>query len=199
MSVRLVPDASASGVRLDGPAVVDAIGKKVVAYVLSMPPLEIRWRSDATLLPPDTDCILMHVLSESLVWGLGFTQAINARWPDVGVEMRRRKTKGQTRVQLGEVLWSSPTERLHIAHLVVEHAGRAADLLDLDALGRCLDEIATRALALGATVHTPPLGTGLAQARWHEVRPVLETRLVGRGVTVVVHCLGSRLPEAGDD
>jgi len=59
--------------------------------------LEIRWRSDATVLPPDSDCILMHVLSESLVWGLGFTQAIDARWPAVGAEIGQRKLNGEKR------------------------------------------------------------------------------------------------------
>jgi len=96
--------------------------------------------------------------------------------------------------QLGEVLWSAPATRIQLAHLVVEHAGRTQGLLDLDALDRCLGEVAARALQFGATVHTPPLGTGLAQGCWREVRALLETNLIGRGVTVVVHCLGSRLP-----
>jgi hypothetical protein len=97
---------------------------------------------------------------------------------------------------LGTVLYTEIDGHLALGHLVAERArGNPESSLDLVALGQCLEQVAERALATHAVVHAPPLGTGLGGARWSDVRSLLESRLVARGVSVVIHCLGSRTPQ----
>lgn len=157
--------------------------------------LEIHLRSDATRLTGESATILAHVLSDSLVWGMGFTQAIEARWPECAASMSHHRYQNRSRNVLGEVLWTQLTPNITLAHLVAERSrGGVSSNLDQDALALCLDAVAWRALASNATVHAPPIGTGLAGARWSEVEPLVRARLVERGIAVVIHCIGSQMP-----
>ncbi|MFE3494555.1 hypothetical protein [Streptomyces sp. NPDC059175] len=44
-----------------------------------------------------------------------------------------------------------------------------------------------KALELGASVHMPRIGCGLAGGRWSRVEPLVVERLVARGVAVTVY------------
>jgi hypothetical protein len=157
--------------------------------------LEIRPYSDATRLPAQGECILAHVLSDALHWGMGFTQALEERWPHCTAAFSRLRRELCLPLPLGEVLWTQATPNVELAHLVAEHVAAARPAsLDLVALGRCLEHVAQRALSTGAVVHAPPLGTGLSAGRWRDVQDLLLTRCVHRGVPVVIHCLGGKLP-----
>jgi hypothetical protein len=158
--------------------------------------LEFRLRSDATRLQGETPCILVHVLSDALTWGLGFTQAIDARWPERSLAIERRLRNLEPRPVLGDVLWTTVEPGIELAHMVVERSrGIAAANLDLMALSTSLALVADRALALGAVVHAPALGTGLTGARWLDVESAIRTELIARNVSVVTHCLGSQPPQ----
>jgi hypothetical protein len=153
---------------------------------------EVRLQSDATKVDGKGTCILMHVLSDALTWGLGFTQAIEARWPrqSLGIERRLRALK--RRPALGEVLFSNIDSMVEIAHLIVEPSSGSRTLgLDLNAFRVSLGVVARRALATKATVHAPPLGTGLASANFEDVSFIVQSELVVRGIDVVIHSLGS--------
>lgn len=161
-----------------------------------MAALEFRLRSDATRLDKDgAPKILTHLLSDSLLWGLGFTQAIDSRWPTVALKIQRRLKEARASVVLGDVLFSPLAPLVEAAHLIAERSRADRDsLLDLDAFTRCIAQVADRAQASGATVHAPPLGTGLCNAPWPPIHEVLESLLVRQGVNVVVHCLGAHPP-----
>jgi len=157
--------------------------------------LRFRMRSDATRLEGQSPCVLAHVLSDSLTWGLGFTQAIDLRWPARARDAEARLRQGAPRPRLGDVVWSDLAVNVWAAHMIAERSvGAYGATLNLDALSQCLTAVAERALELGAAVHAPALGTGLCGTPWSEVRARIEEHLVRRGVEVVVHCLGSTLP-----
>lgn len=158
---------------------------------------EVRFHSDATKLDGDQPSLLIHVLSDALLWGLGFTQAIDARWPSCAESIRQRRARAAP-IRLGDVLWSELTPSLAVGHLIAERArGNPSSPLELPALATCLDSVAERALVASAAVHCPPLGTGLGGARWDEVSALLHCKLVARGIAVVVHCLGQQIPFIG--
>jgi hypothetical protein len=139
--------------------------------------------------------VLAHVLSDSLTWGLGFTQAIEARWPASAQAAEARLRHGAPRPRLGDVVWSDLAPNVWGAHMIAERSsGNFGTTLDLEALSRCLALVAERALELGATVHAPLIGTGLCGASWRDVQTRIEQQLVQRQIEVVVHCLGSDLP-----
>jgi hypothetical protein len=161
-----------------------------------MAALEIRLRSDATRLEAEGHCILVHILSDALTWGLGFSQAIELRWPAVSIQIQRYLRATSPRPTLGQVHWSQLDERVTAAHLIAERSrGNPATALDLKCLAACLEQVANRAVAQNVQVHAPPIGTGLCGAQWQDVRVLLESQVVARGVDVVVHCLGNHIPK----
>jgi hypothetical protein len=166
-----------------------------ICYLNGVANLEIRLRSDATRLKGEVPCILAHVLSDTLIWGLGFSEAITARWPQLSEALQLRLRDLHPRPALGEVLWTSAESGIDLAHLVVERSYNMPPVgLDLRALQTSLARVAERAFVINATVHLPPLGTGLSSGCWPDVYSVMREALVDRGISVVVHCLGGQPP-----
>jgi O-acetyl-ADP-ribose deacetylase (regulator of RNase III) len=53
-----------------------------------------------------------------------------------------------------------------------------------EALETCLQKVARSAKVLGASIHMPRIGCGLAGGRWEEVEPILTRTLDPLSVTV---------------
>lgn len=158
--------------------------------------LEIHLRSDATHLRSEVPCIRAHVLSDTLIWGLDFSEAIGARWPQMFQSIQSRLRNLRPRPALGEVLWTSVESGIDLAHWVVERSYNMPPVgLDIRALQASPSIVAERALAINAAVHISPLGTGLSSGSWPEVQAVMWEALLDRGISVVVHCLGSQPPQ----
>lgn len=181
---------------IEGPA-IGTLGQSAM--------IDIRLHSDATRFAPDgRNVILMHLLSDALTWGLGFSQALDERWPNtfhllrgqLQAEQRSGPGIGQPRVTLGEVLWTAVEEPIVIAHLIAENSRANPDSpLDHEALRGCLRRVAERAIETKAVVHAPPLGSGLSGAGFSCVRRFLDSELTELGVPVVIHCLGGHIPD----
>ncbi|MEU5820275.1 hypothetical protein [Streptomyces sp. NPDC047803] len=60
----------------------------------------------------------------------------------------------------------------------------AAPSLAIDA---GLATVAYHALELGASLHMPRIGCGLAGGTWSRIEPLIESRLTGRGLSVSVY------------
>ena len=56
-----------------------------------------------------------------------------------------------------------------------------------EAIDTALGTVADRAVELGASVHMPRIGCGLAGGKWSRVEPIIEGRLTGEGVPVTVY------------
>lgn len=56
-----------------------------------------------------------------------------------------------------------------------------------EAIDAGLAAVARHALELGAFVHMPRTGCGLAGGTWSRIEPLIETRLTGRGLSVSVY------------
>jgi O-acetyl-ADP-ribose deacetylase (regulator of RNase III) len=52
---------------------------------------------------------------------------------------------------------------------------------------RCLTALGEHALRLGASVHMPRIGCGLAGGRWERMEPLITAALSDRGVAVTVY------------
>ncbi|MGE5784039.1 MAG: hypothetical protein ACM3ZE_05590 [Myxococcales bacterium] len=121
--------------------------------------MEIRLQSDATRLKSEVPCILAHVPSDTLIWGLGFSEAIGARWPQTFQSIQLRLRNLRPLPALGEVLWTSVESGIDLAHLVVERSYNMPPVgLDVRALQASLSIVAERALAINAAIHRPALG-----------------------------------------
>jgi hypothetical protein len=56
-----------------------------------------------------------------------------------------------------------------------------------EAIGECLGWVGVRAAELGAGVHLPRIGCGLAGGEWRHVEPLIVENLVRKGVLVTVY------------
>ncbi|HJZ91139.1 MAG TPA: hypothetical protein VKE40_09720 [Gemmataceae bacterium] len=69
--------------------------------------------------------------------------------------------------------------------------GKSGPPIRYEAVAECLERVAAKALELGASVHMPRIGCGLAGGEWSKIEPLIEQRLCDRGVAVTVYDFGS--------
>jgi O-acetyl-ADP-ribose deacetylase (regulator of RNase III) len=56
-----------------------------------------------------------------------------------------------------------------------------------EAVDQCLEALAVGAAELGASVHMPGIGCGLAGGRWERIEPLITRRLSEHGIAVTVY------------
>lgn len=56
-----------------------------------------------------------------------------------------------------------------------------------EAIDTALGAVADQAVELGASVHMPRIGCGLAGGKWSRIEPLIEQRLRRRGIPVTVY------------
>jgi hypothetical protein len=76
---------------------------------------------------------------------------------------------------------------------MIGHQGYRPSLGDppvrYQAIETALGTLGEKALGLGATVHMPRIGCGLAGGRWELIEPLIKEGLIRRGVAVMVYDL----------
>lgn len=144
-------------------------------------------QGDATDPRGDGPKVIIHICNDRGGWGRGFVGALSRRWPEPETTYRRAYRNGE--VVLGAVsdpVLVDPVRCTYVMNLVAQrgYSRPGAPALDYDALDRCLAATAPKIAALGATVHCPRIGTGLAGGRWERIEPLLEQHLGVFGVVV---------------
>ncbi|MBF6422894.1 macro domain-containing protein [Nocardia farcinica] len=149
---------------------------------------------DATAPTAPGPKIIAHIVNDAGRWGRGFVTAISRRWPVPEQRYRQwHRDRADNDFALGAVQLIAVDDELHVANMVGQHGIRTARTatapIRYDALDHCLIHLATAATDLGATVHMPRIGTGLAGGTWNRVEPLLVDRLIGHGVAVTIYDL----------
>src|SRR5258706_4616697 len=117
--------------------------------------------------------IIVHICNDAGGWGKGFVVAISRRWPQP--EQRYRAWHGGGAAEpfaLGQVQFVQVEDELWVANLIGQHGMRFHDGLPpvrYDAIREGLRHVAAKAIELGASVHMPRIGCGLAGGKWEEV------------------------------
>ena len=90
---------------------------------------------------------------------------------------------------LGDVVFGELEEGTFVAHMVAQRGIGASSTprLRYAALAQCLAKVREVALAQGATVHMPRIGTGHGGASWDVVRELIAEELVEKGVATTVY------------
>ncbi|MEU9075919.1 macro domain-containing protein [Kitasatospora sp. NPDC004745] len=149
-------------------------------------------RGDATAPLGKGVKVIAHVCNDLGGWGKGFVLALSGRWPEPEAAFRRwhRERAGNDfglgalqLVRVGPYVW--------VANMVGQRGirtGRSTGVpVRYEAIDTALAALGDRALELGASVHMPRIGCGLAGGRWERVEPLVAARLVARGVPVTVY------------
>lgn len=149
-------------------------------------------RGDATCPVASGAKIIAHVANDAAKWGRGFVMAVSAKWPGPREFYLRAHRLGLENSKLGGVQLVEVRRGLCVASMVAQRGtktGSSGPPIRYDALATCLEKVAAEARRLGASVHMPRIGCGLAGGRWDRVEPILAQAL--GGVPVFVYDLGS--------
>ena len=133
---------------------------------------------DATRPQGDGLKLLAHVVNTSGGWGRGFVLAVSYRWQEP--ERRYREWhKSKEDFVLGEVQFVKVEEDIDVVNMLAQcgYATPRKPAIRYDALESCLEKVAIGARQLGASVHMPRIGCGLARGSWDEIEPILKRTL----------------------
>jgi O-acetyl-ADP-ribose deacetylase (regulator of RNase III) len=150
---------------------------------------------DATQPVGDGAKIIVHVCNDIGGWGRGFVVALSKRWPEPEQHYRawhRGEVDGP--FVLGEVQFVQVGSALWVANLIGQRDVRTVGGVPpvrYEAIRKGLRRVAAEARRLGASVHMPRIGCGLAGGKWEEVGKIVEEELVNIGVPVTVYDLAA--------
>jgi O-acetyl-ADP-ribose deacetylase (regulator of RNase III) len=151
---------------------------------------------DATQPTGDHPKIIVHVCNDAGGWGKGFVVAVSQRWREP--ERRYRAWHHGEEAQpfaLGQVQFVRVESALWIANLIGQHGmsfQRGVPPVRYEAIRDGLRVVAEKAKELGASVHMPRIGCGLAGGNWEEVARIVNEELIAAGVNVTVYELAPR-------
>ncbi|WP_405360287.1 macro domain-containing protein [Kitasatospora sp. NBC_00085] len=149
-------------------------------------------RGDATAPQAKGVKVIAHVCNDLGGWGKGFVLALSRRWPEPEAAFRRwHRERAKNDFGLGAAQLVQVEPYVWVANLVGQRGlrtGRSTGVpVRYEAIDTALAALAERAPALGASVHMPRIGCGLAGGRWELVEPLVTARLVDRGIPVTVY------------
>jgi O-acetyl-ADP-ribose deacetylase (regulator of RNase III) len=148
---------------------------------------------DATQPAGTAPRIIVHVCNDVGGWGAGFVVALSKRWPEPEAAFRRwYRERADNDFALGAVQLVQVEPTLWVANLVGQHGLRRAGgkpPVRYEAIRTGLALVRDHALRLGATVHMPRIGCGLAGGRWEMIEPLVTEELERHGVEVTVYDL----------
>jgi O-acetyl-ADP-ribose deacetylase (regulator of RNase III) len=135
--------------------------------------------------------VVAHVCNDVGGWGKGFVLAVSRRWPQPEQDYRAwYRGRSGNDFSLGAVRLVQVQSDFWVANMIAQRGirtGRAGPPIRYDALERCLTSLADQAAALGASVHMPRIGCGLAGGRWDRIEPIIIRALCGRDIPTIVY------------
>jgi O-acetyl-ADP-ribose deacetylase (regulator of RNase III) len=148
-------------------------------------------KGDATCPQAKGVKIICHVCNDLGGWGKGFVLALSRRWPQPESDYRAWQAAGADEgFGLGAVRFVQVEPYIWVANMIGQHGikrGSSGPPIRYEAVAACLKQVAARAKELGASVHMPRIGCGLAGGEWSKVEPLIEENLVAAGVAVTVY------------
>jgi len=148
-------------------------------------------KGDATSPQAAGPKIIAHVCNDLGGWGKGFVVAVSRRWPEPERDYRHwHRHRAQNDFGLGAVRLVAVRPDLWVANMIGQHGmrrGSNGPPIRYEAVGRCLDAVGDHALRLGASVHMPRIGCGLAGGRWELIEPLVTSALCERDVAATVY------------
>ncbi|MFG2456452.1 macro domain-containing protein [Streptomyces sp. NPDC048523] len=148
-------------------------------------------RGDATAPSVKGTKLIAHVCNDIGGWGKGFVVAVSRRWPEPESAYRAwHRRRASNDFGLGAVQFVQVEPYVWVANMVGQRGIRSGSKgipVRYEAIDAALGRLADKALELDASVHMPRIGCGLAGGKWSRVAPLIDERLVKRGVAVTVY------------
>ncbi|SBT66206.1 O-acetyl-ADP-ribose deacetylase (regulator of RNase III), contains Macro domain [Micromonospora sediminicola] len=148
-------------------------------------------QGDATSPQAKGPKVIAHVCNDLGGWGKGFVLAISRRWPEPERDYRDwHRHRAGNDFGLGATRLVRVAPDLWVANMVGQRGmrrGSGGPPIRYDAVERCLTALADHAEELGASVHMPRIGCGLAGGSWQRIEPLVLRTLCARDISVTVY------------
>ncbi|WP_225840014.1 macro domain-containing protein [Streptomyces sp. NK08204] len=149
-------------------------------------------RGDATVPSVKGAKVIAHLCNDIGGWGRGFVQAVSRRWPEPEAAYRAwHRDRAKNDFGLGAVRLVKVAPDVWVANMIgqrgIRRARSSGAPVRYEAIDSALARLADEVVELGASVHMPRIGCGLAGGRWSRVEPLVTERLVKRGISVTVY------------
>ncbi|WP_406089931.1 macro domain-containing protein [Streptomyces sp. NBC_01013] len=151
-------------------------------------------KGDATAPQGKGVKLIVHVCNDLGGWGKGFVLALSRRWREPEAAYRRwHRERAGNDFGLGAAQFVQVSPYIWVVNTVGQRGmgtGSNGVPVRYEAIDAALGTVAGRAAELGASVHMPRIGCGLAGGKWSRMEPLIEKRLVSRGISVTVYDFG---------
>ncbi|MEU8031019.1 macro domain-containing protein [Streptomyces sp. NPDC049099] len=148
-------------------------------------------RGDATVPSVRGAKVIAHVCNDIGGWGKGFVLALSRRWPEPEAAYRAwHRDRAKNDFALGAVQLVRVEPYVWVANMIGQRGVRRGSKgvpVRYEAIDSALARLAGEVIGLGASVHMPRIGCGLAGGTWSRVEPLITERLVKRGISVTVY------------
>ncbi|MBV1938011.1 macro domain-containing protein [Streptomyces sp. BV286] len=148
-------------------------------------------RGDATVPLGRGVKLIAHVCNDIGGWGKGFVLALSNRWPEPEAAYRRwHRERAGNDFGLGATQFVEVGRYVWVANMIGQRGTRTGSKgvpVRYEAIDAALVPLAEKAVELGASVHMPRIGCGLAGGKWSRVEPLITERLLKKGIAVTVY------------
>jgi O-acetyl-ADP-ribose deacetylase (regulator of RNase III) len=148
-------------------------------------------KGDATCPQAKGVKLICHICNDRGGWGKGFVLALSRRWEEPEQEYRTwYADRSDNDFGLGAVQFVQVEPTIWVVNMVAQHGtkrGSSGPPIRYKAVTECLRKVAARAVELGATVHMPRIGCGLAGGDWSRIEPLIEEYLCSQDIAVTVY------------
>lgn len=149
-------------------------------------------KGDATSPQASGMKIIAHICNDIGGWGKGFVLAISKRWPEPEKAFRQwHRERAKNDFGLGYIQIIQVESYIYVANMIGQRGiktGRSSGVpVRYDAIESCLEKLAKKAKEIGASVHMPRIGCGLAGGKWEHVEPLIEKTLSENDVEVYIY------------
>jgi O-acetyl-ADP-ribose deacetylase (regulator of RNase III) len=155
-----------------------------------MVPLRII-KGDATAPQAKGNKIIAHICNDLGGWGKGFVVAISRRWREPEQEYRSwYRDRSANDFGLGAVQLVQVLPDTWVANMVAQRGmktGSSGPPIRYEAVEQCLRIVGDHAIRLGASVHMPRIGCGLAGGKWEQIEPIILRTLCERSIATTVY------------
>lgn len=154
--------------------------------------------SPITYLKGDATCpqargvkLICHVCNDMGGWGKGFVLALSRRWQQPEEQYRAWYAgRNQNDFGLGAVQLVQVEPTIWVANMIGQRGikrGSSGPPIRYEAVAMCLQQVAKKVAELGASIHMPRIGCGLAGGEWSRIEPLLIEHLCEPGLAVTVY------------
>lgn len=149
-------------------------------------------KGDATSPQASGIKIIAHISNDIGGWGKGFVLAISKRWIEPEKAYREwHRDRNKNDFELGNIQIIQVEPYIYVANMIGQRGtkvGRSTGVpVRYDAIELCLEKLAVEAKALGASVHMPRIGCGLAGGKWEQIEPLIEKTLLINNIDTYVY------------